>query len=144
MAPHGEPVGPGALDPLLDAALGIDGADAVEAAVRRSWGGLTRFARSAIHQHVATEDAVVSVRVVVDGRVGTASTNDDTPAGAASAAARALAAARLTPQDPTYAGLAEQRPLPDVGRRFDPATASATPAQRATAVAELIARLHPG
>ncbi|MBW3645170.1 MAG: hypothetical protein KY441_06675, partial [Actinobacteria bacterium] len=71
------------LHAVLDAALGLSGADDVEAQVTRTWGGLTRFARSEVHQHVAGDDAVVAVRVVTGARIGVASTNDATPQGAA-------------------------------------------------------------
>ena len=59
------PVGPDPLHAVLDAACGIDGADEVEAWASHRWGGLTRFARSSIHQHVESEDTTVSVRAVV-------------------------------------------------------------------------------
>ncbi len=139
-----EPLGADRLHGLLDAALGISGADEVEARVVHTWGGLARFARNAIHQHVATDDTSISVRVVVGGRIGVASTNDATAEGVAGAAARALAAARLRPPDPTHPGLAGPATLPGVGRRFDESTANASPVRRAEAVAELLARLGPG
>ncbi len=139
-----EPLGPGRLHAALDAALDIGGADEVEARAVHAWGGLARFARSAIHQHVATDDTSISVRVVTGGRIGVASSNDATPAGAAGAAARALAAARLSPPDPTYPGLAGPAALPDIGRRFDEATATASPALRSRAVTQLLACLGPG
>ncbi len=137
-------LGPEHLHSVLDAALAVGGVDEVEARAVHAWGGLARFARNAIHQHVATDDTCVSVRVVVDGRVGVASTNDATPSGAMAAAVRARAAARLSPPDPTYAGLAGPAPLPVVGGRFDERTAAASPARRAEAVARLLARLRPG
>jgi PmbA protein len=129
------------LEAVLDAALDTPGADEVEVRVTRSWGGLARFARSSIHQHVATEDATVAVRVAVGTQVGTASSNDATAAGAAAVAGRALAAARVAPPDPAYPGLAGPAPLPAVPRRFDPETAAASPARRAEAVARLLGAL---
>ncbi len=132
------------LHAVLDAALGLSGADDVEAQVTRTWGGLTRFARSEVHQHVAGDDAVVAVRVVTGARIGVASTNAATPQGAATAAARALAAARCSAPDPTYAGLAGPAPLPPVGRRHDESTAGASPHRRAVGVADLLRRLRPG
>ncbi len=38
--------------------------------------GLTRFAENAIHQNVYERDAVLRVRVVLDGRIGVATGND--------------------------------------------------------------------
>ena len=139
-----EPRGDDHLLGVLDAALGLDGADDVEARAVHSWGGLARFAGSAIHQHVATDDTSVSVRVATGGRVGVASTNDATPAGAASAAVRALAAARLSPPDPRYPGVAGPSVPPATELRFDSSTAGASPDRRAEAVASLLAPLHSG
>lgn len=138
------PLGAEHLHGVLDAALEIGGADAVEARATHAWGGLARFARSAVHQHVAVDDTTLSIRVVTGGRVGVASTNDATAAGAAAAAARALATARLRPPDPCFAGLAGPASLPPVGPRFDESTATVSPARRAEAVAQLLAGLGPG
>lgn len=138
------PLGEDALAPVVEAALSLGAADDVEVSVSHSWGALTRFAASAIHQHVASEDTTVAVRVVVGGRVGTSSTNDATPRGAEAAAGAALAAARLTPPDPTHAELAGARDLPRVEGRYDEGTAVASPKQRAERVAGLLAALRPG
>ena len=135
------PLGADRLHGVLDAALGVPGADEVEARANHTWGGLARFARSAIHQHVTGDDTTVAVRAVVAGRVGVASTNDVTEAGAAAAAQRALAAARLSPPDPGYPGLAGPAILSGAPRRFDDATAGASPRRRAEAVASLLAQL---
>lgn len=139
-----EPLGRQPLEALLEVALGAQGADEVEAVARRRWGGLCRFARSAIHQHVDGEDTTISVRVAVGGRVGTAVTNDASPEGVAAAAATAVARARLTPPDPSWPGVAPAGPLPRLGTRFDVATADAGPDSRAEAVAALVGRLRPG
>jgi PmbA protein len=139
-----EPRGADRLHAVLDAALAVDGADGVEARITRTWGGLTRFARSEVHQHVAGDDTVLAVRVLSAGRIGVASTNTATPEGASAAAARALAAARCSAPDPAYAGLAGPASLPPVGRRYDEATAGASPRRRTDTVATLLNRLRPG
>jgi PmbA protein len=139
-----EPLGAERMGALLEVALGVDGADDVEALARRSWGGLCRFARSAIHQHVTGDDTTVSIRVAVGGQVGTAVTNTATADGVAAAAATAVARARLTPPDPAWPGTAPDAALPPLGLRFDDATATARPAQRAEAAAALVGRLRPG
>ena len=138
------PVGSDRLGALLDVALGVEGADEVEAIARRRWGGLCRFARSAIHQHVDGDDTTISVRVAVGGRVGTAVTNTASPEGVAAAAATAVARARLTPPDPSWPGTAPAAPLPRAGARFDEATAHAGPSRRAEAAAALVGRLRTG
>ncbi len=139
-----EPLGEDRLGALLDVALGVAGADEVEAVARRRWGGLCRFARSAIHQHVDGDDTTISVRVAVGGRVGTAVTNAVSPDGVAAAAATAVARARLTPPDPTWPGTAPAAPLPRLGPRYDGATAEASPDRRAAAAAAVVGRLRAG
>jgi PmbA protein len=131
-------------DRLIDAVLGVDGADDVEVRVSRHAGGLTRFANSTVHQHVQTDTTHLSVRVAVGQRVGATTTNDVTPEGAARAAQAALAAARVTPPDPHYPGMAGPSPLPETAPRSDPGTAVATPAARVALVAELVAQLRDG
>jgi PmbA protein len=139
-----EPLGEDRLGALLDVALGVSGADEVEAVARRRWGGLCRFARSAIHQHVDGDDTTISVRVAVGGRVGTAVTNTASPEGVAAAAATAVARARLTPPDPSWPGTAPAAPLPRLGGPYDEATAGASPDRRAEAAAALVGRLRSG
>lgn len=138
------PLGADRLHAALDAALAVDGAEEVEARAVHTWGGLARFARSAVHQHVAGDDTSVSVRVVVGGRVGVSATNDASPEGAVATAARALAAARRSRPDPGWPGLAGPAELPATGSRFDEATAEASPTRRATAVARVLGHLAPG
>ena len=139
-----EPLGEERLGALLEVALGAEGADDVEAVARRRRGGLCRFARSAIHQHVSADDTTISVRVAIGGRVGTAVTNDASPDGVAAAASTAVARARVTPPDPAWPGTAPAAPLPAVQGRFDEATAAASPRRRAEAAAALVGRLRPG
>jgi predicted Zn-dependent protease len=92
---------------------------------------LTRFADSAIHQNVADERITLHLSLTVDGgRTATASTTRS--AQAADLVAAALAAARLRPRDPAWPGLGA--PAAVSSSSFDAATASASPADRATGV----------
>ena len=88
-----EPIGPEEARAVAEAALELKGAD-VEVLFAHEWGGLTRFADSAIHQSTWREDTSLRVRVVSGGRVGVTSTNDFTKDGAAKAARRRLPAWR--------------------------------------------------
>ena len=45
---------------VSEAALEVPGADAVEVLLMHEWGGLTRFANSAIHQSTWREDTEIS------------------------------------------------------------------------------------
>jgi predicted Zn-dependent protease len=133
------------LDRVIDACLAVDGAGAVRASVSHSWGGLTRFADSVIHQHVATETDSVSVTVVTpDGRRGFASGGVLSPEAAARTARAALEAARLSPPDPEFPGFAGPQDYPAYEGRYDEATATAGPKGRAEAVAAGLAAVGRG
>jgi PmbA protein len=140
-----EPVGSDNIRVVAEAALSSARADGVEVLVMHEWGGLTRFAESAIHQSTAREDTAVKIRVVSRGRVGVASTNDLTKDGAAEAARSAQELAEMAAPDPLFPGLAPaDGETPDRRYAFDQATAGATPQERAEAVAQLVGRCEDG
>jgi PmbA protein len=128
---------------VSEAALEVPDADAVEVLLMHEWGGLTRFANSAVHQSTWREDTGVRVRVGTKGRIGVAATNDFSKDGARRAATSALELAKVLQQDPGFPGLAPRAPVPDQDR-FDESTAATTPEARAEAVATLVAQAGPG
>jgi len=128
---------------IAQAALEIPGADGVEVLLMHEWGGLTRFASSAIHQSTGREDTGIRVRVVKGGRIGVAAGNDFSPEGARRAAQSASEMADVVAPDPLFPGLAPAQPVPERDG-FDEATASASPDRRAEGVAELVARCGGG
>lgn len=106
---------------------------------RRGRSALTRFANSRIHQNVDGEVEHVRLRVVVDGgRSAQATTTRTDPEGLTRLVEGAIAAARLLPADPGFAGLAVPAALAAVDH-FDAATAAATPDDRAAVVADWVA-----
>ncbi len=102
--------------------------------------GLTRFANSFIHQNVGDEHVSVTFDVVLGGRSASASasgTGDDALARLVDAA---LAAASVQPVDRDWAGLAPPAPVAfGPHDSWDPATATAGPAERADLVAAFVA-----
>src|SRR5205085_7306862 len=104
-----------------------DEADALAHAERS---GLARFAASRVHQPTLVDDESVSVRVVRDGRVGTASTNRTGKDALRRLARRAEAAADSAPRDPGFPGLAAPSTIPAVAA-FDQATADLSPQEQA-------------
>jgi PmbA protein len=138
------PIGPDEVRTAAGAALDLPGADGVEVLLIHEWGGLTRFADSAIHQSTAREDTGLKVRVISRGRVGVASSNDLSPQGAAEAARSALELARVAAPDPHFAGLAPATDVPAKRGAFHEPTAGMTPAARAEAVADLVGRGEDG
>ena len=134
-----DPIGADEVRRVAEAALEIHGADDVEVLFMHSWGGLTRFASSAIHQSTWSEDTDMRVRVVKDNRIGIASANGFTPEEARGAAESAREIASVAAPDPSFPGLAPPASI-DGSDRFDGAAASASPEQRAEGVAEVVAR----
>jgi len=97
---------------------------------------LTRFAGSAVHQNVADERVSVHLQLTVDGG-RTASASTTRTGDVAGLVAATLAAARLLPRDPSWPGLGSPAPLASSGNP-DVATAEASPAERAAAVAAFV------
>ena len=131
---------------------GVALADRVLELVRRSAGSaaeaevvvyaaaeaLTRFANSSIHQNVAEDTTTVRLRLHADGRTAAGSTTLTDADGLASLVERTIAAARLSPPDPGWPGLAPPAPLPAGAGAVDEATAGASPAVRAAQVRDFI------
>ncbi|MEA2509105.1 MAG: PmbA protein [Actinomycetota bacterium] len=116
------------------------GADGVEVMVAASESGVTRFAGSEIIQNTAQHQIEASVRVVSQDRVAIAKTNQLDREHLSAAAEQALEAAQASPPDAEFPGLPHPQ---DVGRatavmRWDEPTATASPAQRARAVTEIL------
>ncbi|HEV8563502.1 MAG TPA: TldD/PmbA family protein [Actinomycetota bacterium] len=128
---------------VAGAALELPGVDGVEVLFMHEWGGLTRFAKNDIHQSTAQEDTGLRVRVVTKDRVAVAASNDFSPKGARRAAESAKEMAEVVAPDPLWPGLAGPAEVP-AADGFDEITASATPEQRADAVATLIAQSANG
>jgi PmbA protein len=139
-------IGPDEVRRVSEAALEIAGADdidGVEVLFMHEWGGLTRFASSAIHQSNWREDTGLRVRVVSEDRVGVVAANDFSPEGARLAAKSAAEMARFSTPDPLFPGLAPKAPVPE-SSNFDEATGRLTPDRQAEAVAEVVAQVGEG
>ena len=136
-------LGPDEIRRVADAALQISGVDGAEVLLLHEWGGLTRFAKSTIHQSTSRENTELRVRVAIDGRTGVAATNEFSEEGARGAARSAREMAGVSAPDPQWPGFAPAAPVPPKNG-YDPATAEATPESRAEAVATLVAQCAPG
>lgn len=134
------PLGQDRLADAAEAALKA-GADGAFALAFHHWGGLTRFASSQIHQNTWRDDVEIKVMAVVDeGRVGVATTHSLEPDAVRRAADDAVAIARVTPQDPEFPGLAPPATYP-AKNAYDEPTGTASPQDRARAVAAALAEL---
>lgn len=116
-------------------------ADEVEAIIAGGNSALTRFANNTIHQNVAEEGYVISIRVAMDGKTARATTNriDDESLRRAVASAEQLARVQEPDPDllPAPTG-AEARSTATVNRHFD-ATAAIRAEDRATCVEQIVA-----
>ncbi len=116
-------------------------ADEVEAIIAGGHSALTRFANNTIHQNVAEEGFVVSIRVAMDGKTARATTNVLDDANLKRAVESAEQIAHVQEPDPDLLPLAspdEANPRQPVKRHFD-ATAAITPDDRAAAVEKIVA-----
>ena len=129
---------------VAEAALDLDAVDGVEVLFMHEWGGLSRFADSAIHQSTWREDTSLRVRVVSKGRVGVASTNEFSREGAKRIAESAKEMAAVASPDPLFPGLAPKAAIPDRPDAFDDATSTVSPEERACRVEARIARVDQG
>jgi PmbA protein len=108
---------------LAERALALADGDAAEAVVMAERSGFARYAAGEVHQPTLIDDTVLQLRVIHDGRSGSATTNRIDDDGLADLAARAAAAAASADPDPDLAPLAGPAELPQV-EGYDEATAA--------------------
>lgn len=105
----------------------------IEAGVDRHRLALTRFANSVIHQNVAEDVTAVRIKIHFEGRTASGSATVVDEGDLRNLVERTVDSVRAAPHDPAWPGLA---PPAEVGvmPAVDPATAAATPADRARIV----------
>jgi predicted Zn-dependent protease len=111
----------------------VPGGAEAQVLVRTGEEALTRFAGSFIHQNVAETSASVSLKVTLDGASAAASIDQVDADALRGLAERVTEAARVRPADPEWPGLSPSAPVTHEGS-YDPATAQATPDERAALV----------
>jgi PmbA protein len=116
----------------------LSAADETEVQLDFTSDALTRFANNTIHQNVAEQGMTISVRTVFDGRTARATTNKTDDESLRCVVAASAALARSQPRDPDLLPMPGPQKYSKVDR-FSAATAAATPADRARAVAEVCA-----
>ena len=118
--------------------LSYSQAEETEVTVDFTEDSLTRFANNSIHQNVSEERISLTVRVVVDRRTASASTNRLDEASLRRTVEAATRMARLQPPDPEWLSMAEPQTCPPTSR-FSEKTASVSPEERAHTVRACIA-----
>jgi PmbA protein len=116
---------------VADRALAVAEADEAEAFVNSERSGLARFAGDEVHQPTLVANTLVRLRLVRDGRVGSAATNRLSDEGLRAAAGRAQEAADRAPRDPDWPGLAAPAEPPAVAG-YDEETAELSPGEQAS------------
>ena len=91
---------------VIDLVRSANPAAEAEVVVSATDYALTRFANSFIHQNVAESTTVVRLRVHAEGRTAAGASTVTGGEGLRALVERTLAAARLSPSDPLWAGLA--------------------------------------
>ena len=122
---------------LAKAALAAAEGDAVEAVVQSERSGFARYAGSEVHQPTLIENASVVIRVVRNGRVGSAAGNRVDEDGLRLLAARAEATADASPENPDAAAVAQPAELPQT-KGYDATTADIGPDEQARLAAAAI------
>ena len=125
---------------ILRAALDRVDAGEADASLVSVDQNISRFANSQLHQNMSEESAWLTLRVVVDGAMGVATTTVFDDAEIERTADVAREAARRSRPVPDFRGLySANEPVPDVAS-FDEATASLSPADKATALRTMFDR----
>ena len=125
---------------IFSRAKKMSSADELEALIAGGSSALTRFANNTIHQNVADENHVVSIRVAFDQRIARATTNKFDDESLRRTVQTAEQMARVQHPDPDLLPLAEPSLAPTGAipqRAFD-LTRALGPAERASVVAEIV------
>ncbi len=120
----------------IEKALRSSEADETEILAFRTDSGLTRVANSQIHQNVTERNSAISVRAIVDNRIGTAGTNRPETEAIAAAVQAAAANARVSPRVEDWPGLPTNPATID--NRVAETTHDCSPGKRAELVQEAL------
>ena len=116
---------------ILDRALSAANADEADAVFISTDHNISRFANSNVHQNMSEESAWLTLRVIVGGSMGVATTTSFDADEIARTAALAREAARHSSPMPKFTGLYRDLEPPPQLDTFDEPTAHITPAQKA-------------
>ncbi|HKU80910.1 MAG TPA: TldD/PmbA family protein [Candidatus Tumulicola sp.] len=116
---------------LAASVLGLSSADQTEVLVAAGDRALTRFTHEMSNQNVAAADLSVSVRAILGGRTGVAQTNRLDERSLREVVDRAVAMAKLAPEDPLTPQLPAGGAVSPPDGAYDAATAAADAGERA-------------
>jgi predicted Zn-dependent protease len=113
-------------------------ADELEVLIAGGGHALTRFANNTIHQNVAEENYVVSVRTVIDGKTARATTNKLDKDSLRRVVESAEAITRVQQRDPDLLPVTSPSNPSETPQRYFEQTAALTPEDRAAAVKGMV------
>ena len=122
----------------IEHVLSLLGAGEGEAALTDRASSNTRFARNEITTSGFTQDLTLRITSVHEGRSGTVTTNDLSPAGLKAAAARAVELRGLTPPDPEMMPLLDRQEYPALAK-FHADSAAARAKERSAGIKATLA-----
>jgi PmbA protein len=121
---------------LLKKVLGRSPADQTEAVLMTEDSSLTRFAHSAVHQHVAEKNVTLILRVIVGKRIAVVTTNVLHSSSLEELLERALLLAKVQKPKEDFVSLPKPQPLPGV-QTFSETVHRLTPAKKVNALRSL-------
>lgn len=123
---------------LLRVALEHSTAEQTEAALSSSKWALTRFANSAIHQNMGSENTVLRVRAVFGRKIASGTSNRVDAEGIRALVDDVVRMARLQDENPDFVSLPEPSEPASQAEAYHESTARSTPEDRARMVSELV------
>lgn len=127
------------IEKIFDFIMRSSKADQTEALLFANSSSLTRFANNRIHQNMNEEGVRLSIRVIVGGRTGSASTNDLSEDSIGRLVEGARKMAKISPKDPDFLTL--PAPMAHEGSApFSARTAAFSPLERAEGVKLMVER----
>jgi PmbA protein len=115
-------------------------ADQTEAILLTEDSSLTRFARSAIHQHVAERNQTVIFRVVLGKKIAVVTTNVFLPSSLKKSLREAISLARVQQANNEFISLPGPEPIPEI-ETFSKNRSRLTPNQKVRTVQSLLRRV---
>ncbi len=101
------------LKQIAETVLKLSKADQTEVILSVSGNSLTRFANNEIHQNMAWKDLGISVRVIIDKKIGVTSTNSFDKKSLKEAVKKATELAKLQEPDPDFVSLPKPEDISD-------------------------------
>jgi len=112
-------------------------ADQTEAILLTEDSSLTRFAGSAIHQHVAEKNQTLILRVVLEKKIAVVTTNIFLPSSVKKSLQKAISLAKVQQPNDEFISLPGPKPLPEI-ETFSKNISRRTPNQKAKMIKDIL------